>query len=109
MSFRLNQGFIPGYNLVKIVSSAVVDFKGYKVFSLGFRNEYGVENNFNIFLNNIHLLNQLLSLTFENFSYEEDIDEKDFIDLVLYVYLEPKDTYIKITKFKEYVEDEDAL
>ncbi len=109
MPFRVNRGFVSGYNLVQIINAAVVEFKGYDVLSLTFRNEYGMESNFIIFLNDFHLLNQLLNITFDSFTYDEDIDEKNFIDLVLYAYLEPKDTYMKITKLKEYVEDEDAL
>lgn len=109
MAFRLNQGFIPGYNLVQIINSTLGKLKGYDVLYLLFRNEFGAESTFVVFLNDLHLLNQLMSLNFESYSYEEDIDEKDFIGLVLYAYLAPKDTYMKITKFKEYVADEASV
>lgn len=109
MPFRVNRGFLPGYNLVQIINAAVVKFKSYDVLSLTFRNEYEMESNFMIFLNNTHLLNQLMELNFVHYTLEETIDEKDFIGLVLYAYLEPNDTYMKITKFKEYVADETSV
>ncbi|HIH36971.1 MAG TPA: hypothetical protein HA232_03590 [Methanocellales archaeon] len=103
MPFRMNRGFIPGYNLVEIINSTLGKLKGYDVLYLHFRNEYGAESTFVVFLNDLHLINQLMSLNYESFTYDEDIDEKDFIGLVLYAYLEPKGTYMKITKFKENV------
>lgn len=109
MPFRVNRGFVPGYNLVQIIDAAVVKFRSYDVLSLTLRNEYEMESTFMIFLNDIHLLNQLMALNFQSYTFDETIDEKDFVDLVLYAYLEPKETYMKITKFKEYVADEASL
>lgn len=109
MPFRVNRGFLPGYNLVEIVQAEVGKLVDYDALALRCRNEFDMENTFYIFLNDIHLLKQLMALNFVHYTLEETIDEKDFIGLVLYAYLEPKDTYMKITKFKEYVADETSV
>lgn len=109
MAFRINRGFVPGYNLVEILQAEVGKLVGYDALAIRCRNEFDMENTFYIFLNDLYLLNQLMALTFVSYTYDEIIDEHDFEGLVLYLYLEPKDKYMKITKFKEYVADETSV
>lgn len=109
MAFRINRGFVPGYNLVEILKAELGTLATYNVLTLRCRNEYDMESIFYVFLNDLYLLNQLMALTFESYTYDDVIDEHDFEGLVLYVCLEPTDRYMKITRFKEYVADETSV
>lgn len=90
MSFRINRRFVSGYNLVEILKAELGTLAAYNVLALRCRNEYDMESTFYVFLNDFHLLNQLMALTFESYTYYDVIDEHNFEGLVLYVHLEPK-------------------
>lgn len=104
--FRVNPGFVAGYNYVKISDVTMQNVKGNLALSIVMTNEYAVSQRFLVFLNNTYLVHQLLSAAFESYSIEEDLDEKDLIGLEVYIYLVPKDTYFIITKFEECEQDD---
>lgn len=54
------------------------------------------------------LIKQLLDVTYDQYDANEEFDEKDFIDMVLYVNLEEKNNLLVITAIREYIEDETA-
>lgn len=103
--FRVNPGFVRGYNYAQIADARIAQIKGYAAIALDLVNEYGVQNTFLVFLNNTYLINQLLSIVYHSFSFDEELDEKDLVGTKLYVYLEPQVNYFKITRFQECNDD----
>lgn len=107
--FIANKTFTPGWHLARIYNANVIMVKGqYEALSLELKNKDQVRQSFLIFINNLMLIRQLLVASFEEFNENEEIDEKDLIDVVLWVNIEEKNNLLVITEIQEYVEDEAA-
>lgn len=107
--FTLQNTFTAGWHLVRIIDAKAITVKGqYDALSLEFKNSAQVRQSFLIFINNWMLIKQLLDVTYDQYDANEEFDEKDFIDMVLYVNLEEKNNLLVITAIREYIEDETA-
>lgn len=106
---KVKNTFNPGWHLVRICDANVITVKDkYQALILELKNKERVQQSFLIFINNWMLVHQLLDASFEEYSENEEIDEKDLIDTILYVNIEEKNNRLVITEIREYAEDEAA-
>lgn len=106
--FTLQNTFTAGWHLVRIIDAKAITVKGqYDALSLEFKNSAQVRQSFLLFINNWMLIKQLLDATYDQYDANEEFDEKDFINMDLYVKLEEKNNLLIITEIQGY-EDETA-
>lgn len=100
--------FTEGWHVVRVCDATVTLVNDqYEALRLELMKENRARQTFLIFINNWMLIKQLLDVTYDQYDDNEEFDEKDFIEMDLYVKLEEKNNLLIITEIQEY-EDEAA-
>lgn len=85
------------WQIVKVIGAELVDYGFNKLaVKLTLINEEFNKGRFLIFVNNTILINELVAITYGYYK-QHDVDEKDFIGLEMFVWLEERNGYLNIT------------